>query len=120
VRLRAGEAFVDVEAAYGDPQVAPIPDALLPPAKLREYVGPSALIAAQRLSVGEVSEPLVTRRGVRVLLLLAREEGETPPLAAVEVEVRNEMKRRAGDAAVRGLLDELRANGRLQTADVLP
>jgi hypothetical protein len=38
----------------------------------------------------------------------------------VEVEVRNEMKRRAGDAAVRGLLDELRANGRLQTADVLP
>jgi hypothetical protein len=120
VRLRAGEPFVDVEAAYGDPQVAPVPDALLPPAKLREYVGPSALTAAERLSVGEVSEPLVTRRGVRVLLLLAREEGEAPALGEVEAEVRNEMKRRAGDTAVRRLLDELRANGRVQTADVLP
>lgn len=119
-RLRAGEPFVDVEAAYGDPQVAPIPDALLPPAKLREYVGPSALIAAEVLSAGEVSEPLVTRRGVRVLLVLAKEVGEAPALEEVETEVRNEMKRRAGDMAVRRLLDELRANGRLQTANVLP
>jgi parvulin-like peptidyl-prolyl isomerase len=119
-RLRAGEAFADVEAAHGDPQVAPIPDALLPPAKLREYVGPSALIAAEALSVGAVSEPLVTRRGVRVLLLLAKEEGEAPALEEVETEVRNEMKRRAGDDAVRRLLDQLRASGRLQTADVLP
>ena len=120
LRLRAGEAFIDVEAAFGDPQVAPIPDALLPPAKLREYAGPSALIAAEVLSVGEVSEPLVTRRGVRVLLLLAKEEGKAPALEEVETEVRNEMKRRAGDTAVRRLLDQLRASGRLQTADVLP
>jgi hypothetical protein len=100
--------------------VAPIPDALLPPAKLREYVGPSALIAAEALSVGAVSEPLVTRRGVRVLLLLAKGEGEAPALEEVETEVRHEMKRRAGDDAVRRLLDQLRASGRLQTADVLP
>jgi parvulin-like peptidyl-prolyl isomerase len=117
-RLRAGEPFADVEAAYGDPQLAPVPDALLPPAKLREYVGPSALLAAEALSVGEVSEPLVAGRGVRVLLLLAKEEDEAPALEAVEAEVRNEMKRRAGDAAVRRLLDQLRASGRLQTADV--
>jgi parvulin-like peptidyl-prolyl isomerase len=120
VRLGAGESFAAVEAAYGDPQVARVPDALLPPAKLREYVGPSALVAAETLAVGEVSEPLVTRGGVRVLVLLAKEDGEAPALEAVETEVRNEMKRRAGDAAVRGLLDELRASGRLQTADVLP
>jgi len=117
-RLRAGEPFDAVEAAYGDPQVAPIPDASLPPAKLREYVGPSALIAAEALSVGEVSDPLVTKSGVRLLLTLAKEKGEEPPLRQIEAEVRSEMKRRAGDDAVRRLLGELRANGRVQTADV--
>ena len=55
-----------------------------------------------------------------MLLLLARQEGEAPALEEVEAEVRNEMKRRAGDTAVRRLLDELRANGRLETADALP
>jgi len=119
-RLRAGAAFADVEAAYGDPELAPIPDALLPPAKLREYAGPSALLAAEALAAGEVSEPLVTGGGVRVLLLLAREDGEAPALEEVEGEVRNEMKRRAGDDAVRRLLDQLRASGRVQIADVLP
>jgi hypothetical protein len=119
-RLRAGEAFADVEAAWGDPELAPIPDALLPPAKLREYVGPSALLAAEALSVGEASEPLVTGSGARVLLLIAKEEEEAPPLEQVEGEVRNEMKRRAGDTAVRRLLDQLRANGRLQIGDLRP
>jgi len=119
-RLRSGEPFDGVEAAYGDPQVAPIPDAPLPPAKLREYVGPSAVIAAAALAAGEVSDPLVSRSGVRVLLMLAKEAGDWPPLEEVAAEVRNEMKRRAGDDALRRLLDELRANGRLQIAEALP
>ena len=119
-RLQAGEAFSAVDAAYGDPQVAPIPDTLLPPAKLREYVGPSALVAAMALEVGEVSDPLVTRRGVRVLIMIAKEESRAPVFDEVEVEVRNEMRRRAGDDAVRRLLADLRANGRLQTVEVLP
>jgi parvulin-like peptidyl-prolyl isomerase len=119
-RLRAGARFDDVEAAYADPQVAPIPAALLPPAKLREYVGPSALVAAEALAVGEVSDAIATQNGARVLLLVAREDGDSPPLEAIEAEVRNEMKRRAGDEAVRRLLAELRANARLETADPLP
>jgi hypothetical protein len=119
-RLRRGVPFGDVEAAYGDPQVAPVPAALLPPAKLREYVGPSALVAAEALAVGEVSDPIATQNGVRVLLLVAREDGDSPPLKAIEAEVRNEMKRRAGDEAVRRLLAELRANARLDTVDPLP
>jgi hypothetical protein len=119
-RLQAGEPFAAVDAAYGDPQVAPVPDALLPPAKLREYVGPSALVVAEALAVGGVSDPLATGRGVRVLLLVAKEESRAPAFEEVEAEVRNEMRRRAGDDAVRRLLAELRANGRLQTAEALP
>jgi peptidyl-prolyl cis-trans isomerase D len=119
-RLRAGEPFDAVEAAYGDPQVAPVPDVLLPPAKLREYVGPSAVIAAAALAVGEVSDPLVSRSGVRVLLAAAKEAGDWPPLEEVAAEVRNEMKRRAGDDALRRLLDDLRASGRLEIAETLP
>src|SRR5262249_25577691 len=36
-RARAGEAFDAVRAALGDPEIAPLPDALLPPAKLVDY-----------------------------------------------------------------------------------
>ena len=119
-RLRSGEPFGVVEADLGDPQLAPIPDVPLPPAKLREYVGPTALVAAAALAVGDVSEPLVSDRGVRVIQLVAREGGEPPRLEDVEPEVRNELKRRAGDTAVRRLIGDLRGEGRLLTADVLP
>jgi hypothetical protein len=60
----------------------------------------------------------VADRGVRVLLLVAGEPGSTPPFEAVADEVRNEMKRRAGDEALRRLLDRLRGDQRVQTADV--
>jgi parvulin-like peptidyl-prolyl isomerase len=118
-RLRSGASFDDVAAAFGDPQVAPVPDVLLPPAKLREYVGPSALVVAEALAVGGVSDPIATQHGVRVLLLVAREDADPPRLEAIETEVRNEMTRRAGDLAVRRLLAELRANAWLEIADPL-
>jgi len=119
-RLRAGDDFDAVEAEWGDPQVAPVPAVLLPPAKLREYLGPTALEVAQGLAVGGVSEPIVTKGGVRVLVMLDKLAPEQPPLAEVAAEVRNEMLRRAGDEALRRLLAELRSSARLQVADELP
>jgi len=119
-RLRAGEPFERVGSDLGDRQVAPIPDALLPPAKLREYVGPTALAAVEALAVGEISEPVVTAGGVRVMMLIARTEGQVPELPAVEAEVRAELKRRAGEAAIRRLLDDLRAGGEVEVVDALP
>jgi parvulin-like peptidyl-prolyl isomerase len=116
-RLRAGEAFDLVAQALGDRAVAPVPDGMLPPAKLREYVGPSALAAVDRLAVGEVSDPLVAASAVRVFLLVDREESLAPTIEAIENEVRNEMKRRAGDAAVRGLLERLREGAELELSD---
>jgi hypothetical protein len=119
-RLRSGESFHSVESELGDPLVAAIPDSLLPPAKLREYVGPSAVAAVAPLAVGEVSDPVVTAGGVRVMLLVARETEAEPEFGEVEAEVRNEMKRRAGDTAIRRLLEELRAGGEVEVAGVLP
>jgi hypothetical protein len=117
-RLRAGEAFELVDADLGDPQVAPVPATALPPAKLREYIGPTALSAVEALPEGGVSDPVVGQQGARVLLLRARSDGWAPPLEEIETEVRNEMKRRAGDAAVRKLLDDLRQAGDVQSADL--
>jgi parvulin-like peptidyl-prolyl isomerase len=119
-RLRAGEDIASVRAVLGDEPVAPVPDALLPPAKLREYVGPTAADAAARLRPGEVSEPVRTPQGYHVLLLASRDEGEAPPLAEVEDEVRAEFKRRGADRILRERLDELRHEAHIAVAPSLP
>jgi parvulin-like peptidyl-prolyl isomerase len=116
-RLRAGEAFAEVVKVFGDRPVAPVPDAMLPPAKLREYLGPSALSAIDRLAVGEVSDPLVSESAVRVFLLVGREVSVAPAIEVFQNEVRAEMKRRAGDDAVRSLLDRLRESAALELSD---
>ncbi len=107
-RLRAGEDWAAVEQALGDSQIAPVPYDLLPPAKLREYLGPTSTRTAATLDVGAVSDPQRAASGYRVLQLLERAPGFAPPLAEVESEVRAEMRRRAGDRALREYLDDLR------------
>jgi parvulin-like peptidyl-prolyl isomerase len=116
-RLRAGEAFDVVAKAIGDRPVAPVPDGMLPPAKLREYVGPSALSVIDRLGVGDVSDPLVSKSAVRVFLLVDRELSVAPAIETIANEVRAEMKRRAGDDAVRSLLERLRDAAALELSD---
>jgi parvulin-like peptidyl-prolyl isomerase len=107
-RLRAGEDWDAVEADAGDPQVAPVPRDLLPPTKLREYLGPTATRTAAELEVGAISEPQRVAGGYRVIQLEGRAPGFAPPLAEVEDEVRAELRRRAGDRALRDYLDTLR------------
>jgi parvulin-like peptidyl-prolyl isomerase len=113
-RLRAGEELARVAAELGDPEDAPLPDALLPPVKLREYLGPTALRTLLALEAGEVSEPVRTEAGWRVLVLVEREEEYAPPLGEIEDQVRAEWVRRQGERALREYLDELRGR-----ADVL-
>lgn len=116
LRLRAGEPIERVQSEVGDELLAPPPDAPLPPAKLREYLGPSALDAARTLAIGEVSEPVETPQGYHVLQLVGRSDAERPPLAVVEPQVRAEMRRRAGDRLLRERLDELREEGDVRIA----
>ena len=119
-RLRDGEAWEAVEAALADPQVAPLPRDLLPAAKLREYLGPTAARAAAALAVGEVSDPQRTAGGYRVVQLVERAPGFAPPLAEIEDEVRAELRRRAGDRALREYLAGLRGEADVRVRDGSP
>jgi len=119
-RLVAGEPLERVRAELGDQEVSPIPDALLPPAKLREYVGPTALRAVMELAPGAVSAPVRSGMGVHVFVLVEREDARVPPFEQVEGQVRAEWVRRAGDRALRGYLDELRESAQVRTRETLP
>jgi parvulin-like peptidyl-prolyl isomerase len=119
-RLRAGEAFEAVEQALGDRPVAPLPADFLPAAKLREYLGPSAMRVAEALAPGEVSEPVRASSGYHVLRLEQREPGDAPPLAEIRDEVRSELRRRSGDRALRDYLDGLRGRADVRTVNTLP
>jgi parvulin-like peptidyl-prolyl isomerase len=119
-RLRAGEPFEAVDEALGDRAVAPLPADLLPPAKLREYLGPTAARVAETLAPGEVSEPLRGAPGYQVLRVEQREPPAAPPLEEIREDVRREWVRRAGDRALRSYLDELRGRAELQLAPTLP
>jgi hypothetical protein len=118
-RLRAGEALALVRSAIGADEDVPLPDGPLPVAKLREYLGPTAMRAALGLGPGAVSEPLAAAEGWQILRVVARDPDVVPPLVEIEDEVRAEMRRRAGDAALRGYLDGLRARAEIRIAPEL-
>src|SRR5699024_3788126 len=78
-RRRAGEDLTAVRAALGDPEPAPLPDALLPATTLRQYLGPTPLRTLLTLGAGEVSEPVRSTAGYHVLQVLEREPDAMPP-----------------------------------------
>jgi hypothetical protein len=119
-RLRAQEPYDAVRRDWGDAELSPLPDALLPPAKLLDYLGPTALQASLALGAGEVSDPIRSGTGYRVLQVVERQPDTTPPLAEIEPEVRAEFRRRAGEQALRAYLDDLRSRADVAVAPTLP
>ncbi len=115
-RLRAGDPLALVLRELGDDPIAPVPSDPLPFQKLREYVGPTASRIASELSPGGVSDPIRAGTGWQVVVLVARDAGFVPPLESIEKEVRTEVRRRAGDEALRSYLDELRSRAELVVA----
>jgi parvulin-like peptidyl-prolyl isomerase len=107
-RLRAGEAFGTVQTALGDPEIAPLPDVMLPPAKLLDYLGPTALRTVLTLEDGAVSEPVRAAGGYHVMQVVARQTDGERPLAEIRAEVLAEFHREDGERALRDYLDELR------------
>ena len=112
--LLEGQPFEAVEAKYGDPQISPLPDTLLPGMKLREYIGPSALEAVRQLAPGEISEPVRSGMGFHLLRVIDATPAIQPPFEEIEPQIRSEWVRRAGDQALRDYLDQLRADGDVQ------
>ena len=119
-RLRAGEDFAAVRDALGDPELAPLPDAPLPPAKLVDYVGPTALRAALALDVGGVSDPVRSSTGFHVLQVVERQPDVTPTFEEIKPQVLAEFRRRASEGALRSYLDDLRARAQIHVAPTLP
>lgn len=106
--LAAGQPGAEVERALADPQVAKVPDALLPLAKLRDYVGPAVLEVASALPPGAWSEPIASLEGERIVRVVEREAGEAPAFESVAAIVGRDLERRRGDDALRRYLEGLR------------
>jgi parvulin-like peptidyl-prolyl isomerase len=119
-RLRAGEAFGAVQAELGNAEIAPLPDALLPPAKLVDYLGPTPLQAALSLNVGAVSEPVRSGSGYHVLRVIERQTDATPAFAEIKPQIVAEFRRNAGEHALRAYLDTLRGRAEVVVAPTLP
>jgi parvulin-like peptidyl-prolyl isomerase len=119
-RLRRGESIDAVQAALGDPPLAPLPDSALPPSKLRDYLGPTALRTALELDVGEVSDPVRSGTGYHVLQVVERQPDSAPHLEDVRPQVVAEFRRQASEQALRTYLDELRAGADVQVREPLP
>ena len=117
--LRAGEDFAGVRARLGDPEIAPLPDALLSPAKLLDRLGPTALRAALELEAGAVSDPVRSATGYHVLQVVEREAEWVPPRGEIGDEVVAEYRRRRGERALRAYLDGLRARADVEIAPAL-
>jgi len=88
------------------------PDAALPPAKLREYLGDALAARIAALQPGQsLVEPLDDGR-IGVFVLLARETPDAPVLASIHAEVEAEFRRRRDEQAladyIAGLRDEAR------------
>lgn len=99
-RIDAAGARVPFEPA--------VPDAPLPPAKLQTYLGPALTAAAFGLAPGAEHE-VRDAAGARVVLqVLDVQRGAAPPFEQVREAVRTEARRRADEAAVRALLQDLR------------
>lgn len=112
-RLRADDDLAAVADELADAWIVPMPDGLLPPTKLREYLGPTPTLRAIELEAGDTSEPVPAGRSWFVLRMVDREPEISPPLDEVEGEVRSEMQRRAGDFALRSYLDGLRESAQV-------
>jgi hypothetical protein len=108
-RLRAGGVADDVETNWADRQISPLPDVLLPPAKVRDYVGPGLLQTLAGLEVGAWSEPQENENSFSLVTVLDREPAVVPPIGEIESLVRQDLERRRGDEALRDYLDALRS-----------
>jgi parvulin-like peptidyl-prolyl isomerase len=118
-RLDAGETFEAVAAELGEEPISKVPDALLPPAKVREYLGPTALRATMELEPGQVSAPVRSGTGFHLIQLVQSEPPRVPDFEDVAQQVRAEYLRRRGDRALRDYLDELRKRAEVSVAPEL-
>lgn len=107
-QLRAGDTPADIESQLGDRQMSPLPNAMLPGNKIRDYVGPTVLQTLVGLEIGVWSDPIASGGGFYVARVLDREANEIPVFEDVQELVRQDLRRRRGDEALQRYLEDLR------------
>lgn len=117
--LARGVPIDEVRARAGAETGAALPETLLPPAKLREYLGPGLVETLESLAVGATSGAIESPQGFHVLRLLERQESRQPELDEIREEVLAEYRRRAAEHALRERLRELRGEAEIRIADDL-
>ncbi len=106
--LRAGEQWSGVEARLADSDILRLPNTLLPPQKLRAYLGPSLTDVAMGLSAGDISEPIEGNGEYSIISIRDKQLSEASPLEDIREQIENEYTRRSGDRALREYLKDLR------------
>lgn len=114
-RWRAGASLEQLRQE-SDPLPLPLPAGSLPPAKLRDYLGPELTAHALTLEAGELSRPLASGGGLWLLRVRTIERATTPPFEQVREAVAADLERERGDAALGELLGELREAARIEVA----
>jgi len=119
-RLSTGDDFYLVNRELGSVVALSVPDSLLPPAKLREYLGPTLTQMLTNQSAGFISEPISMDNGYRILQLVENEVSQAPEMEAVREQLEAEFVRRAGDMALREYLDWLKQRADISYPSELP
>ena len=119
-RLNDGEDVSELREKVSMPAVMNPPNALLPLAKLREYIGPTAAENLARQEPGFVSEPQSYGSGYRLFHLLERRAAEAPALESIRDQVEAELVRRRGDQSLREYFDWLKGRSEILYPETLP
>ena len=107
-QLEQGIPYQTVARHYGDETAIDIPNTLLSPNKLREYIGPTLLEASMKLEPGAMSKPLETPSGYAILYMVDRKGSKEQGFETVRKQVEAEYRKRWDDRALREYVEQLK------------
>ncbi len=119
-RIRDGEAFSLIKQDLSADVALKVPSSLLPPTKLREYLGPSLVQDLQHQPEGYITPVMPLGQGYRIVKLVHKETGSKPLLASVREQVEAEYVRRKGDTTLREYLEWLKGRADIHYPSELP
>ena len=91
-----------------------LPDALLPPLKLREYIGPTQTLAMMKADVGFTQVVVKSPQRASVYYLAEKSVGELRPFMEVRERVESEFIRTRSDSALRDYLEWLKKRAEIE------
>jgi parvulin-like peptidyl-prolyl isomerase len=105
--LISGSTFEEV-ASNGTQTALQIPDTLMTLSKVREYLGPSLMLVAEKLEPGEFTLPKRVSGGYKIIYLVNKENSSPPKFLAIKNQVISEFRKRRDDQSLRDYLEDLK------------